>query len=240
MVPEDGRGRHETPNERADRRWTELLQEVRVVQTGAQILFGFLLSVVFMPRFATLSGFERDLYVVTVVLGALATGALIAPVAYHRLLAGRRLKPELVDATSRVVALGVVLLALTVGSALLLLLHVAIGGPGAGLIVAGVMVWFAVWWLLLPWLLMRRNDPRNGRSGDPDPDPHGDPGPGRSGDPDSDRPGRPRNGRSGDPDPDPHGDPDPGRSGPDAGPRDPAGRRVSGRRRRSDARHDNE
>ncbi|MFD8480431.1 DUF6328 family protein [Kitasatospora sp. NPDC059673] len=157
MTPEDGRGRHETPNERADRRWTELLQEVRVAQTGAQILFGFLLSVVFMPRFATLSTFQRDLYVVTVVLGGLATGALIAPVAYHRLLAGRRLKPELVDATARVVTLGVVLLALTIGSALLLLLNVALGAPAAGLIVAGMMVWFALWWLLLPMLLIRRN-----------------------------------------------------------------------------------
>jgi hypothetical protein len=161
---EDARGRHETPNERADRRWNELLQEVRVVQTGAQILFGFLLSVVFTPRFATLSSFERGLYVATVVLGALATGSLIAPVAYHRLLAGRRLKPELVNATSRIVAIGVVLLALTVGSALLLLLHVALGGPASGLIVGGVMVWFALWWLVLPWLLMRRN----GRSPDKD------------------------------------------------------------------------
>ncbi|MGW4379770.1 DUF6328 family protein [Kitasatospora sp. NPDC004531] len=168
---EDARGRHETPNERADRRWTELLQEVRVVQTGAQILFGFLLSVVFMPRFTSLSDFERGLYVTTVVLGALATGALIAPVAYHRLLAGRRLKPELVDATARLVAIGVLLLALTVGSALLLLLHVAVGGPAAGAIVGGVMAWFAVWWLVLPWLLMRRNG-----GGDGNGNGHGDNG----------------------------------------------------------------
>ncbi|MEU3495638.1 DUF6328 family protein [Kitasatospora cineracea] len=167
-MPEDRRGRHETPNERADRRWTELLQEVRVAQTGAQILFGFLLSVVFTPRFTTLDTFERGLYVVTVVLGALATGALIAPVAYHRLLAGRRLKPQLVDATARVVTLGVILLALTVGSALLMLLHLATGGsPFAWLIVAVVMAWFALWWLLLPWLLLHRH-------GDGDDDDHGD------------------------------------------------------------------
>ncbi|GLW73480.1 membrane protein [Kitasatospora phosalacinea] len=163
-------GRNETPNERADRRWTELLQEVRVAQTGAQILFGFLLSVVFTPRFTALDAFERGLYVVTVVLGALATGALIAPVAYHRLLAGRRLKPQLVDATARVVTLGVVLLALTVGSALLMLLHLATGGsPLAWLIVAAVMGWFVLWWLVLPWLLLRRNGNGNG-DGDGDGD----------------------------------------------------------------------
>ncbi|MFE7532616.1 DUF6328 family protein, partial [Kitasatospora sp. NPDC057542] len=67
-------GRRESPDERADRRWADLLQEVRVAQTGSQVLFGFLLSVVFMPRFAGLGGFEQGLYVATVVLGALATG----------------------------------------------------------------------------------------------------------------------------------------------------------------------
>ncbi|MFI5533833.1 DUF6328 family protein [Kitasatospora sp. NPDC051853] len=157
MNPAEGRERRETSFERADRQWNDLLQEVRVAQTGAQILFGFLLSVAFMPRFGTVSPFDRGLYVVTVVLGALATGTLIAPVAYHRRLAGRRLKPELVRATARLVVLGVVLLALTVGASLLLLLHVVIGGGLAWGIAGGVMAWFALTWLLLPWLLLRHH-----------------------------------------------------------------------------------
>ena len=65
-----GPGREETAEERADRLWGEMLQEVRVCQTGAQILFGFLLSVAFTPRFGSLGGFDRSLYVVTVILGA--------------------------------------------------------------------------------------------------------------------------------------------------------------------------
>ncbi|MEU6236143.1 DUF6328 family protein [Kitasatospora sp. NPDC047058] len=143
-------GRRESPEERADRRWSEMLQEVRVAQTGSQILFGFLLSVVFMPRFAGLGAFDRGLYVVTVVLGALATGALTAPVSYHRVLAGRRLKPQLVDGAARLVGAGLVLLSLTIGSALLLLLRVATGGSTAAGITAGVMLWFAACWLVLP------------------------------------------------------------------------------------------
>ncbi len=151
-------GRRESPEERADRRWGDLLQEVRVAQTGSQILFGFLLSVVFMPRFAQLGDFDRGLYVVTVVLGALATGALTAPVSYHRLFAGRRLKPQLVDAAARLVAIGLVLLALTVGAALLLLLRVATGSGAAAWIAGAVMAWFAACWLLLPMLQLRRHN----------------------------------------------------------------------------------
>ncbi|PYC70616.1 hypothetical protein C7C46_27295 [Streptomyces tateyamensis] len=161
--PTNGRvGRQESAEERADRRWSEMLQEVRVAQTGSQVLFGFLLSVVFMPRFAELDGFERWLYVVTVVLGALATGALTAPVSYHRLLAGRRLKPQLVDGAARLVSLGLVLLALTIGSALLLLLRVATGATWAAWIAGGVMAWFAACWLVLPVLQIRRHANHHG------------------------------------------------------------------------------
>ncbi|MER5352419.1 DUF6328 family protein [Kitasatospora sp. NPDC002551] len=158
-------GRDETPEERADRRWGDLLQEVRVAQTGSQVLFGFLLSVVFMPRFAQLGDFDRGLYVVTVVLGALATGSLAAPVSYHRLFAGRRLKPQLVVAAGRLVAIGLVLLALTIGSALLLLLRVATGSAAAAWIAGAVMAWYAACWLLLPviHLHLHRHDGRGGR-----------------------------------------------------------------------------
>ncbi len=66
-------GRDETENERADRNWEELLQELRVMQTGTQILTGFLLAVAFQPRFTEMDEFQRDLYVVLVALAAIAT-----------------------------------------------------------------------------------------------------------------------------------------------------------------------
>lgn len=173
-APRPRTGRRESPDERADRRWTDLLQEVRVAQTGSQVLFGFLLSVVFMPRFTQLGGFDRGLYVVTVVLGALATGALAAPVAYHRIFAGRRLKPELVDAAAKLVAVGLLLLALTIGSALLLLLRTATGSAISGWITGAVMFWFVTCWLLIPVRHLHRH---NGR-GTPPLDGHRSPGAG--------------------------------------------------------------
>ncbi|MFJ8041686.1 DUF6328 family protein [Kitasatospora sp. NPDC096147] len=149
-------GRDETAEERADRRWNDLLQEVRIAQTGAQIMFGFLLTVAFTPRFATIDGFERVLYATVVTLGAFSVGALIAPVSYHRLLAGEHVKARMVDAAARLVAIGLMLLAVTVCAALLLLLRVAGLGWAAWMIAGGVAAWFGVCWVLLPVAVLRR------------------------------------------------------------------------------------
>ncbi|WP_335933220.1 DUF6328 family protein [Streptomyces sp. PTD5-9] len=149
-------GRHETPDERADRQWTDLLQELRVAQTGVQILFGLLLAVVFQPRFATLSDTDRTIYVVTVMLGSATAAALIGPVSYHRLLTGRRLKPQTVALAARLTLLGLVLLFCTMCSALLLVLRVALHDALALWLVGGMALWFLVCWFLFPvWLIAR-------------------------------------------------------------------------------------
>ncbi|MEV5126479.1 DUF6328 family protein [Streptomyces decoyicus] len=149
-------GRDESPEERADRRWNELLQEVRVIQTGVQILFAFLLTVAFTPRFATLEPTDKAIYVVTVLLGAATTGALIGTVTFHRLVTGHRLKPETVMWASRLALLGIVLLLGTVTSALLLILRIALHNAAVPWVVAGLVVWFVVCWFVLPaWILHR-------------------------------------------------------------------------------------
>ncbi|WP_328460271.1 DUF6328 family protein [Streptomyces sp. NBC_00448] len=158
--PAAGRGRNESPEERADRRWGDLLQEVRVAQTGVQILFGFLLTVVFQQRFTTLDGTDRHIYVVTVVLGAATTGALVGPVTMHRLLTGRRLKPQTVVLASRLTLLGLFLLLCTMASSLLLVLRVAMRDTTAAWLVGALVVWFALCWFALPlwaWHNERRN-----------------------------------------------------------------------------------
>lgn len=148
-VPEGAR-------ERVNRRWVEILQETRVAQTGGQILFGLLLSIAFTARFESLSAFGEGLYVVTVVLGASSTAALIAPVTIHRCLSGLSLKHEVVEAAGRMMACGIVLLALTIGCTLLLILDVVLPGPLAFVIVASVMAWFLLCWYVLPLRLRRR------------------------------------------------------------------------------------
>lgn len=90
-------GRDETPTERADRNWNEVLQELRVLQTGTQILTGFLLALAFQPAFADLTAGQRSIYLLLVVMSALSTIIALAPVALHRTLFQQRAKAEVVS-----------------------------------------------------------------------------------------------------------------------------------------------
>nr|WTB29317.1 DUF6328 family protein [Streptomyces sp. NBC_00830] len=154
-------GRDESAEERADRRWADLLQELRVAQTGVQILFGFLLSVVFQPRFADLSTANRTIYVVTVLLGSATAAALIGPVSYHRLLTGRHVKPQTVVWASRLTVLGLVLLFCTMCSALLLILRVALHNTLSVWLVGAMALWSLLCWFVFPaWLLAHASSNR--------------------------------------------------------------------------------
>src|ERR1700754_1671970 len=86
--------RGEWPLERADRNFAELLQELRVTQTGVQILFAFLLTLAFAARFPSLDDTQRGVYVGTLLLAVLATALFLAPAALHRSLFRRHAKPQ--------------------------------------------------------------------------------------------------------------------------------------------------
>ncbi|WP_454049311.1 DUF6328 family protein [Cellulomonas sp. Marseille-Q8402] len=149
-------GRHETATERMDRNWNELLQELRVAQTGVQILTGFLLTVPFQQRFLDLDEYQKTVYLVLVVLAVTATGFIVAPVSLHRILFRRHLKRELVDSADTMAQTGLAALALVLAGSALLLFDVVVGRT-AGLVAgAAVLVGLAVVWVLVPVRLSRR------------------------------------------------------------------------------------
>ncbi len=155
-------GRDETPNERADRNWDELLQELRVMQTGTQILTGFLLAVAFQPRFTDMDEFQRDLYVVLVGLAALATILALAPVGMHRALFGRRRKPDLVRVAARIVRVDlIVIAALTIGVTTLIIDFTVGRTAGVIALIASIAVILGLW-MVLPRLIRRAFDRRQG------------------------------------------------------------------------------
>ncbi|WOT40531.1 DUF6328 family protein [Streptomyces coeruleorubidus] len=137
--------------------WQELIQEVRVAQMGVQILFGFLLTVVFTEKYDDLTDTDQTIYLVTVVLGACATGALIGPVSLHRLVSGRRVKPQAVRLASRLTLLGLVLLLATTTASLLLILRVATHDGFVPYLVAGVVGWYLLCWFVLPLWVRHRH-----------------------------------------------------------------------------------
>jgi hypothetical protein len=149
--------RHEMPLQRADRAYGEILQEVRVAQTGVQILFAFLLTLAFTARFKYITPVQRDMYVVALMLAAAATALLIAPAAFHRVIYRRRLKQHLVHAANRLALAGLVLLLLAMISALVLILDVTTGMGTAVILASGMLTWFFTWWFILPVLSRLRH-----------------------------------------------------------------------------------
>jgi hypothetical protein len=152
----DRRERGETELERLDRNWTSLLQELRVVQTGVQLLTGFLLTLPFQTRFDLLGTDMRVVYLATVGCSVAATVLLIAPVGLHRLLFRRHRLSVLVSAAHRCAYAGLLLLGLALTGVTVTIFN-AVAGSGAG-VIAGVcaMALFAVAWLLVPLLLRTR------------------------------------------------------------------------------------
>ena len=139
-----GDGRDETTNERLDRNWEEILQEMRVVQTGTQILTGFLLTVAFQPRLATLTPAQRGLYLGLVVAAVLTTALGLAPVNLHRVLFRRHAKAAVVLAGNLVLRAMLAGVTLVLAGTVLLVFDVVAGRTIAlvatGLVLAVIVV----------------------------------------------------------------------------------------------------
>ncbi|WP_219995946.1 DUF6328 family protein [Schumannella soli] len=130
-------GRPETENQRLDRNWGELLQELRVTQTGTQILTGFLLTLAFQPRFAELDGYQRTLYLVLVAVAVLATILALAPVSLHRVLFRHQVKGRIVRVTDQLLRVTLIAVALVLTGTASLVADVVLG-RAAGLIAGAV------------------------------------------------------------------------------------------------------
>jgi Family of unknown function (DUF6328) len=158
MGPDEPRERDQDPRDprdesqaqRDDRNLAELLQELRISGLGVQVLFGFLLSLPFTARFARLSQGQRDLYLASLVLSAVATALLLGPVAYHRLVFRRRQKEPLVRAASVMATLGLATVGLAISAAVLLAASTVATGLPAALITVFIAVLFAGLWFAFP------------------------------------------------------------------------------------------
>ncbi|MFD8784574.1 DUF6328 family protein [Kitasatospora sp. NPDC059599] len=145
----------ENPAVRADRRLVEMLQELRVLQTGVQIVFAFLLGIAFTPRFAELTDPQQDIYIATLLLTVVAAAVLATPVALHRGLYRHPGKARIVDVSARIAQGGLLLLASALTGAVLLVLDVVLGTAVAVPIACVIALIFAVLWFVLPWAVRR-------------------------------------------------------------------------------------
>ena len=149
--------RQEGEAHRLDRNWAELVQELRVIGTGVQILFAFLLSIAFQARFAKTTGVQRDLYLATLVMSGLSTTLMIAPVAIHRALFREGVKDEVVALTNSIVVAGLAVLSLAMIGAIVLTCDWVSGTVAAILGGAGSALVLGAMWFAFPLALRKRD-----------------------------------------------------------------------------------
>jgi hypothetical protein len=133
-----------------DRQMLELLNELRVALPGVQILFAFLLTVPFSVRFDKLTGLQRDVYYLTLIVTALSTACLIAPSAAHRLRFHKGERPWLVESANRLMIAGLVFLALALSGSVLLITDVMFDGVRVWIYTGLIALCIVGLWFLRP------------------------------------------------------------------------------------------
>jgi uncharacterized membrane protein len=130
--------RTETDEEQADRKFADILQELRVMQTGVQLTAGFLLTLPFQSLFADLDDTQRGTYLALVVLAGLTTVLVITPVAVHRRLSGQHVKYRVVQVAHRIARMALAFVALLVVGSVWFILDIVVD-RSAALVVAAAM-----------------------------------------------------------------------------------------------------
>jgi hypothetical protein len=151
MVGEKKRIGHESEKQRWDRNFADLLQELRVAQTGIQILFAFLLTLPFSSGFPKTTAFQKDVYVVALLSAAGATALIIGPVAFHRALFRQGRKPELVRHAHRMATGGLAFLLVSMVSSVLLITDYLFHWPAVIVLTGVTALFFLTWWAAYPW-----------------------------------------------------------------------------------------
>jgi hypothetical protein len=152
MAAEKRQIKDETAKQRWDRNFADLLQELRVAQTGVQILFAFLLTLPFSNGFPKTTAFQKDVYLVALISAAFATAMIIAPVAFHRALFRQGRKPELVQYAHRMASGGIAFLLVAMVSSVLLITDFLLNRWPAVILTAVAGAGFLTFWVVIPWL----------------------------------------------------------------------------------------
>lgn len=148
-------GRDETLDERADRNWNELLQELRVLQTGTQIITGFLLALAFQPAFRDLSDAQRGFYLALIIMSVLSAIVALASVALHRGLFRRRVKPLIVRFGHVALVTALVTVSLLLVGVVAFVFDVVLGGTASWIVGASLTFVIVVLWVVAPGIFRR-------------------------------------------------------------------------------------
>jgi hypothetical protein len=142
----------ESADDRHNRQLVELLNELRVVLPGVQMLFGFLLAVPFTQRFGTVSNLQSNVYYVTFLAATLASVFLIAPASFHRIVWRHGRKRQLLRTSNKLAIIGTAFLAVAIAGSVGLVTSLLFGNTWAAVAAAFVAGLIAVIWFVLPFV----------------------------------------------------------------------------------------
>jgi hypothetical protein len=145
---EDNTG--EDHGERTAREQIELLQELRIVIPGVQVLFAFLLTVPFNQGFAELNTVQRDVFFATLLCTAAATALLIAPSAHHRLLFRQGVREQRLKMGNLLAILGLACLVPAMVGVVYVITDLIFGLTTALIVTTVMAVSFLLLWFVLP------------------------------------------------------------------------------------------
>ncbi|MEX0834188.1 MAG: DUF6328 family protein [Actinomycetota bacterium] len=137
-------------SEKLHREFIELLNELRVVLPGVQVLFAFLLIVPFSEGFGKLTDLQRGVFLGSFLTTAAATVFLMAPTANHRMRWRRHDKERLLQIANRLAISGIALLGLAVSGVTFLVTDVLLGTPLASVIAGAIAALLIVVWFVVP------------------------------------------------------------------------------------------
>ena len=149
--------RDETRAEQLDRNWDDMLQELRVVQTGVQLLSGFLLTLPFSDRFSDLDVWQVRLYLAIVLLSALAVGVTLVPISVHRRVFRQHVKDRVVGTGHALTQVVIGLLAVIIVGITTLIFSVALGWSAALVVALAVALVLVALLVVVPLLVARSN-----------------------------------------------------------------------------------
>lgn len=155
-MAETDESRDETETEKLDRNWNDMLQELRVMQTGTQLIAGFLLTLPFTERFAELSSLEESTYLALVLLAGLTLAVILAPISIHRRLFGEKVKDRLVSAAHRLMVAALTLVGMLITGIIFFIFQVVLGTTVASAVGGGAALVVVLLLVVLPVVILPR------------------------------------------------------------------------------------
>jgi Family of unknown function (DUF6328) len=140
----------EDPQERTARELIELLNELRVILPGVQVLFAFLLMVPFTQRFPDLDRLETGVFFMTLLCTAVATALLIAPSAHHRMLWRGGVREERLELGNVLTIAGLTFLVPAMVGVVFVITDFIFGLTAAVTVTVLLILFFVLLWFVIP------------------------------------------------------------------------------------------